>query len=56
MRIISGKYKGKRITASAFKIKIIDIAVIKSSGLALIEGATATIAVPPQIAVPDASR
>ena len=30
--------------------------VVKSSGFALIEGATAAIAVPPQIAVPEASR
>ena len=32
------------------------IAVVNSSGFAFIEGATEAIAVPPQIAVPEASR
>ena len=48
--------KGKIITARPFKIKTIDKAGSNSSGLALITGATEAIAVPPHIAVPEASK
>jgi len=48
--------KGKIITATPFNIKIIDRAGSNSSGLALITGATEAIAVPPHIAVPEASK
>ena len=40
----------------AFSKKTILSVVVKSSGLALIAGATAAIAVPPHIAVPEASK
>ena len=40
----------------AFNKNTIVIAVVNSSGLAFIEGATEAIAVPPQTAVPDASK
>ena len=48
--------KGKINTATAFSRNTMLKVVVKSSGLALIEGAAAAIAVPPQIAVPEASR
>ena len=48
--------RGKNKPATAFNKKTIVIAVVKSSGLALIEGATEAIAVPPQTAVPEARR
>ena len=48
--------KGNNKTATAFNKKTIVIAIVKSSGLALIEGATEAIAVPPQTAVPEAKR
>ena len=47
---------GKNKTAIAFKKKTIVIAVVNSSGLDFIAGATAAIAVPPQTAVPEAKR
>ena len=47
---------GNNKTAAAFNKKTIVIAMVKSSGLALIEGATEAIAVPPQTAVPEAKR
>ena len=45
---------GKIIIANAFNKNIIVMAVNKSLGLALMIGAIATIAVPPQIAAPEA--
>ena len=56
---LNSKYslaKGNNKTAIAFKIKIIVIAAVKSSDLALIDGATEAMAVPPQIDVPEANK
>ena len=47
---------GNNRTAIAFSKKMIAMAVVNSSGLALIAGPTAAIAVPPQIAVPEPSK
>ena len=47
---------GKKIIAIAFNKKTIVIATKSSWGFALIIGATAAIAVPPQIAAPDDNK
>ena len=44
------------MTAKAFSKKTIVMAVVNSSGLALMAGPTAAIAVPPQMAVPEPSK
>ena len=48
--------KGNITTAKAFNKKIIAIEDPNSSGLAFMMGAKAAIAVPPQIAAPEANK